>query len=320
VAEVPDVSVVIPTRDRWPFLRIALQSALAQRDVSIEVVVVDDGSRDEVPASLAHLDERVRVLRSDNPRGPAAARNVGIRHARAAWIAFLDDDDLWSPEKLKRQLEIAQAAGASFAYSAAVYVTEALEVIEFVEAPSPEGLLDSLLPANVIPAGASNVIAQTELIRRSGGFDESLFQIEDWDLWIRLAQSARAAASPEPLVAYRAHPGNWVLRRDTAALDEVDRLAAKHAGLATREGVEIDRVLYTRWIAWLLRRQGRRLSAAAMYLRGALRYHSPGNLPRSLGALMGEPAMTLARAFRVASHKRAVRPAQADLSWLEQYR
>jgi glycosyltransferase involved in cell wall biosynthesis len=314
--ESPDVSVVIPTKDRWRFLRLALQSALAQRDVSVEVLVVDDGSSDGTPARLAELDDaRVRVFRSDSSRGVSAARNVGLRHARATWVAFLDDDDLWSPEKLQRQLGSAEQVGAGFAYCGCVFVNDALEVIEAFRPPAPEGVLRSLLPGNSIPAGASNVIARTELVRRLGGFDEELVQVEDWDLWIRLAEVTRAAACDEPLVAYRIHAENMILRRESNPIAEIEHLAAKHAALTEREGVAIDRVRYTRWIAWIHRREGQRLRAAAMYLRGAIRYRNAGNIVRAGGALLGE------RVMGIAGGGDEGEPAgKRDVPWLESYR
>src|SRR4051794_3960548 len=104
----PTVSVVIPTRDRPAQLTAAVASALEQRGVDVEVVVVDDGSRGtarEVIAGLA--GGPVRILRHEAPRGVSAARNAGIAAAAAPWIALLDDDDLWAPSKLAMQLEAA---------------------------------------------------------------------------------------------------------------------------------------------------------------------------------------------------------------------
>jgi glycosyltransferase involved in cell wall biosynthesis len=91
----PDVSVVIPTRDRSRLLVLALRSALRQREVDLEVVVVDDGSGDDTPEVVAGLrDARVHLVRHPGPHGVSAARNSGIAAARGRWIAFLDDDDL----------------------------------------------------------------------------------------------------------------------------------------------------------------------------------------------------------------------------------
>ncbi|HWC32537.1 MAG TPA: glycosyltransferase family 2 protein, partial [Actinomycetota bacterium] len=122
----PEVTVVIPTRDRWSLLATAaLPAALVQEDVDLEVVVVDDGSRDETPERLAELtDPRLRVIRNLEPLGVAQARNAGIAAARGRWLAFLDDDDLWSPRKLRTQLDAARAAGASFVYAGVINVDE----------------------------------------------------------------------------------------------------------------------------------------------------------------------------------------------------
>ena len=108
----PQVSVAMPTRNRWPMLEQALRSALGQEAVELEVIVVDEASSDGTPERLDRIgDERVSFLRHDTPRGPAAARNAAIERARGEWIAFLDDDDLWAPGKLRTQLARAAAGG-----------------------------------------------------------------------------------------------------------------------------------------------------------------------------------------------------------------
>src|SRR5512144_711038 len=103
---VPEVTVIIPTRDRPRWLPRTLVSALAQRGIEAETIIVDDGSSTPVaerltPAALS----RVRVVRHPRPLGVAEARNRGIAEARTNWVAFLDDDDIWAPTKLSRDLE-----------------------------------------------------------------------------------------------------------------------------------------------------------------------------------------------------------------------
>ena len=95
-----DVSVVVPTRNRSALLPVTLRSVLAQRDVDVEVIVVDGASTDDTPAVLAALaDARLRVVWQDAPDGAASARNRGAAEARGEWLAFVDDDDLWSQLK-----------------------------------------------------------------------------------------------------------------------------------------------------------------------------------------------------------------------------
>jgi glycosyltransferase involved in cell wall biosynthesis len=226
----PDVTVVIPTRNRWRLLSTrALPSALAQEGVALEVVVVDDASSDETAFGLERLeDERVRTVRHSERGGLAEARNTGIAAARSDWVAFLDDDDLWAPDKLRRQLELAHATGASFVYSPALYVDDERRSVEIARAPDPEQLRPRLLAGEAIPAGGSNVIVKTEPIREVGGFDSKIFHIGDFDCWIRLDRICRAAACEEPLIAYMQHPGNMHLRSASRLLSDVRRMRAKY--------------------------------------------------------------------------------------------
>ena len=107
------VSVIIPTHDRCERLRLALRSALAQRGVDVEVIVVDDGSSDGTRAFVEGLkDPRVRLVHNEVAMGESGARNRGISEAGRAWVAFLDDDDLWAPDKLASQLDALQDDGA----------------------------------------------------------------------------------------------------------------------------------------------------------------------------------------------------------------
>ena len=184
MARQPEVTVVIPTRNRWPLLStVALPGALRQEDVALEVIVVDDGSNDETPTGLAALEEpRLRVLRHERTLGPARARNTGSAAAAGEWLAFLDDDDLWSPRKLRAQLDTANSAGADFVYAAAIVVDARRTVLYSDPLPDPSAVASQLKTGNVIGGGGSNPIARTELVRRLGGFDEELSDFEDWDL------------------------------------------------------------------------------------------------------------------------------------------
>src|SRR5829696_8802993 len=120
------VSVVIPSRDRAHIVVDTVRLTLGQRGVEFEVIVVDDGSRDGTAEALEALDDpRVVVLRNAINRGVAHARNRGIEQAAHPWIAFLDDDDRWSPDKLRAQLDGAVAEAADFVYTAGLAVSAA---------------------------------------------------------------------------------------------------------------------------------------------------------------------------------------------------
>jgi len=318
----PEVSVVIATRDRWPTLsQSGLPSALSQRDVELEVVVVDDCSSDETPARLAEVgDPRVRVVSNSSTLKLPAARNVGIAVAEGEWLAFLDDDDLWSPRKLRAQLDMAERSGSAWVYGAAIVVDERRNVIEADPFPAPNELPELLLHGNWIPGGGSNVIARSEAVRRVGAFDEQLRFFEDWDLWLRLLEVGLPGACDEVVVARVEHRHNMVLRDRSQVIPAFERLLGKH-----REVTRDDRLSVAQWLAYEQYRGGKRGRAAAMYLEIAVRYGSAGNLPPALGALFGDRGMRLASrmlvALRGASH---VEPATAGApvppDWLEAYR
>lgn len=320
----PDVTVVIPTQDRPLLLRDAVRCALEQADVETEVVVVDDCSEPPVAPTIVPAQfERLRLLRHNSPRGNAAARNTGLTAARGRWVAFLDDDDLWAPIKLREQLTaIDQVPDAVYAYCGAVEVDAHLRVIKDLVPPDPTALPTLMTRRNVMPAGASNVIVRTSVLRDIGGFDESFRNLPDWDLWLRLLQAGPAACCTERLVAYRRHSlsgrrgGNPALTPYSALadpddlLDQLRRLKRKHLGSSLP--LEPDWVDYSRWlVAAGPRRAGHRMAAARLYLRFGLRYRSAGTVARGLVMPLGE------RAMRRLGQSYGACPAPA---WLDAYR
>jgi glycosyltransferase involved in cell wall biosynthesis len=325
-----EVSVVIPTWNRWRLLsRAALPAALAQQGVELEIVVVDDGSTDETPDRLAELatrESRLRIITHRTRRGVAQARNAGIEAARGEWVAFLDDDDLWSPEKLRRQLLAARGANAELVYSGAIVLDTAWRAIEEEPPPSPSELARTLLSRNLVPAGCSNVMVTRELLRRHAGFDEQLYQLADWDLWLRLALDARVACTPEPLVGYATHPENMVIETRSDVLQELEYLRRKHDAVSRAYDVEFDRLWLTRWVAGSNRRAGRRLRASALYLRAGLEHRSRRDVVRS-GTVLARrlvPSFVARLVFSARARRRAagsgVSDVPSDPDWLHAYR
>jgi glycosyltransferase involved in cell wall biosynthesis len=265
----PEISVVLPTHNRSGLLPLTLRSVLRQHGVDLEVVVVDDGSRDRTGEVVAGLgDPRVRLVRNATPQGVAAARNRGIAEARGTWVAFCDDDDLWAPDKLALQLEAANRAHCAWVYAGAVNVDDRLRILEGGPPPPPERVPELLERYNPVPAGASNVMVRAEALARVGLFDPQLRRTEDWDLWIRLARDGRPAAVRRPLVAYRMHP------RSNAFADTAEILT-ETALIGDRHGIPIDHAAHYRRAAWVSLRAGRRWRAAGYYAlavrRGDLR-------------------------------------------------
>jgi glycosyltransferase involved in cell wall biosynthesis len=199
VAGLPLVSVIVPTRDRAALVPGAVRSALRQEGAEVEVCVVDDGSREPLclPDDLAG-DSRVHVVRLEDPRGAAAARNAGLAATSGALVAFLDDDDEWLPGKLARQIASMPAGAAAIACGFDLW--DGMRLVAGVLPPA--GLNDGALLAHPC-IWPSTVVARRAAVEAVGGFDESLARVEDWDLWLRLADRGELAAVPEVLVDRR---------------------------------------------------------------------------------------------------------------------
>jgi glycosyltransferase involved in cell wall biosynthesis len=308
----PDVSVVIPTRDRSRLLALTLRSVLWQREADFEVVVVDDGSGDDTARLVTSVaDVRVRLVRQDVQRGVGAARNRGIAAARGSWIAFLDDDDLWAPDKLARQLDAARLDGRAWVYAGGVNVDQYLRVLEGGPPPPPQRVVELLGRYNPVPVGASNVIVRADLLERAGPFDPDLRRTEDWDMWIRLARLGPPGWACRPLVAYRMHPAS------NAFLD-TDRMLAEAAVLARRYDIPVDRAAQYRRAAWTCLRAGRRRRALGYYAQ-AVRAGDVGSTARAAVALLPAAARGtyLRRPFRDRGSRTGRWSAEAQ-AWLDE--
>lgn len=323
MADLPEVTVVVPTRDRWPLLSThAVPAALSQEDVELELVVVDDGSSDGTSSKLAGVqDPRLRVVRHTRPSGVAGARNAGVAVARAPWIAFLDDDDLWSPRKLRAQLDLALHADADVVYAAGVLVDERLSVLAHDVFPPTSELPRLLLDGNVLPGGCSNVLARTDLVRQVGCFDERLTYTEDWDLWVRLALAGKIAACPDVLVAHVQHRGGALFRYRPDVLSEVEYVLAKHNPDLEPSRARALRLGALEWMAHEYRRAGYRQAAARAYLQLARERRRAADLGRALVALTGKRGASVARTIRrVLSRGDGAPHVPPDVPWLDRYR
>jgi GT2 family glycosyltransferase len=296
--EGPQVSVVIPTRDRPALARRAIASALAQRGVEVEVLVVDDGSGEPF---IAPADPRVTVLRHELSRGVAAARNAGLEAARAPWVALLDDDDFWAPWKLRVQLDALEAAGAGFAYCSALVVADA-RAVAVAEALPAADLALGLSRRNPVPAGASNVLVATAAVRQAGGFDVRLRHLADWDLWSRLLQLTGAVACPEALVAYVQHSASMHVADQASVREEARLLRRLHHDGGPITG--FDHGVFALFLADGHRQAGRHWTAAGVQALAAIRHGRPGYL---VGA-----ARELARATGVVRRPRRIQPPTPD--------
>jgi glycosyltransferase involved in cell wall biosynthesis len=236
---IPIVSVIIPTRNRAAMLREAIESVRAQTYAAWELIVIDDGSTDETPQvveALARGDARIRVMRQAQ-RGVSAARNAGIRAARGRYVAFLDDDDLFLPPKLAAQVDaLERDPTLGFVYSQTEWVDRAGTRLS-LHPTTPVEDLRGLFETCAIPL--QTVVCCAELLEEVGGFDEQLTIGEDYDLWLRLARTARFQFLPGPLVRYRVHGTNTC--NDSIRLYEQRAVVLGRVPLDPARGI-------TRWV------------------------------------------------------------------------
>lgn len=201
------ISAVIPTYNYGRFLREAIDSALTQTHPALEVIVVDDGSTDDTPQVLASYGNRIRAIRQPN-QGVGAARNTGIAAARGEYVAFLDSDDIWKPEKLERDAARFNAdPGLGLVHCGAELFDSTGKTLS-VSQPLLEGwvALDLLrLDRQVIAAPGSGTMVPRRVAEEIGGFDGRLQPSEDWDFCYRVATRYRVGVVPEALVRYRLH-------------------------------------------------------------------------------------------------------------------
>jgi glycosyltransferase involved in cell wall biosynthesis len=293
-----DVTVVIPTYNRRMLLARTLHSVLAQREVALAVVVVDDGGSDGTASAVAALaDSRVTVVRHPKPRGVSAARNRGIEQATTPWLAFVDDDDLWAPGKVRAQLDaLAADPSARWSCTGSVNIDSRCQVSRWDELPRDVSLADLLLSQNVVPGGGSGVLVSRELTTEVGGFDEALSNLADWDFYIRLALQSAVAAVYRPHLGYYVHPQGMAHDVDRSAR-EYRYLDVKYGTERKRRGVMLNTEEWLAYLAGLAYNGGRRLTGMRLHAQLVTRHHRLRSL-RSIGMGLAPERLRLARARR----------------------
>ncbi len=248
-AGAPRVSVVIPTHNRAALVVRAIRSVLAQTVSDVEVIVVDDASPDDTPAAVAQIDDpRLKFVRLAKNGHQAHAANVGIAQARGEFVAFLDDDDEWLPNKLEAQLaRLSEVPDAS-----AVYCRCFVQTSEGLRPPRPraglpEGdITDSLLRRSIVMTPSAYLVRRSVLLE-VGGFDESIVHTLDIDLWLRMSQAGHHfAIVPEPLFIY--HAESETPRLTTEAVAQLRGFLAidRRWGGLMRERLGVE--AYERWV------------------------------------------------------------------------
>ncbi len=204
----PKVSVIIPAYNAMIYLPETLKSVLQQTFTDFEVLIIDDGSTDNIVQWAGELiDSRVKLIVQPN-QGTSAARNTGIAQAQGEYIAFLDADDLWEPTKLEKQVRYLEDNPAvGLLHTNMVLIDWQGKSSGRVMKSNAEGdALKQLLKQNTVVT--SSVIVRDCCLKTVGEFDRNLRYSQDWDMWVRIAARYPLAVIKEPLVCYRQHPNN----------------------------------------------------------------------------------------------------------------
>ena len=285
----------MPAYNSALYIASAVQSALQDAGSAVEVVVVDDGSTDETVATVRALDDaRITLIPISASGGPSRPRNVGVAHAKAPYVSLLDSDDLLKPGKLAASvsaLDCCPSAGFAFGDYEKMdadgnifetSITYAYPVFRSL-AWQPAGVDDwrlicqpelarGLLYENFV--GTSSVVARKDLVMSLGGFDESLSNGDDLDLWFRLAHHSGAVYSPRVGHSYRVHATSVVhgppLRNAAARLKVLRRERTRWSDPAARR--QLDRRIAENLgvIAYQHRRLGHRMTAMRSFWQAYL--------------------------------------------------
>lgn len=224
VAQVPLVSVVIPTYNHAQFLRNALDSVLGQTFTQWEAIVVNNFSQDDTISVIESYDDpRIRYVNFANQGVIAASRNHGISKTSAPYIAFLDSDDIWYPQKLEKcMLRLEQ--GFDMVCHAETWVGPGDRRRDVAYGPESRATYSQLLyEGNCISTSA--VVVKREFVERVGGFSEqpSFITAEDYELWLKLARDgAKIGFVTDILGEYLIHDGN----QSRAALRNMEAVMA----------------------------------------------------------------------------------------------
>lgn len=234
------VSVIIPTRNRAHYLPQALDSVYAQRYQHFEILLVDDGSTDHTADIAKGYDTRLRYFRQSR-KGVSAARNLALSEAKGRYVAFLDDDDWWTPDKLQKQVAYLDA------HADCGWITSGFCMVDAEGKPREHGLIvpqhkqvgvhEVALFVFMIP---SATMVRTDWLRDVGGFPDGVRISEDYHLWAQLAMRGSGHVLADALTCFRIHSGNTKLpfrehlRQNRKVLDRLFAQVDEKKALALR--------------------------------------------------------------------------------------
>ena len=206
----PLVSVIIPCFNSELFIQDCVESVLQQTYENIEIFLIDDGSTDESLSKIDQFSGKIMILKKEN-QGAASARNLGIRNSNGRYIAFLDSDDIWYPEKIEKQVQLMTEKHLDLVYCGG----ESFGHIGLSTTYTPEFSGDCYIKFREFPTraiivlGCSTAMVRKSILEFSGDFDSEFSgAAEDWDFFRRFCKYGKVGFLDESLVKYRLHDRN----------------------------------------------------------------------------------------------------------------
>ncbi|MCF6158851.1 MAG: glycosyltransferase [wastewater metagenome] len=228
--KMPVVSVIIPTHNRAQFLYSAIASVLNQTYQDFEILVIDDNSKDNTQEVVKNFhDTRIKYIRHEKNKGEAGTRNTGIKHSNGRYIAFLDDDDEWLPEKLELQIDLLQNSPQEVGciYTGFLTVDETKRKVLQRSIPSKRGYIYYDMFIRNYIGKPSTVMLKKECFKRIDLFDENIAFGTDYDMWIRISRDFHIDYIEKPMVLYCKHKN--ALSADLAVRNKgMEMLFKKH--------------------------------------------------------------------------------------------
>ena len=213
----PQVSVIIPTHNRAETVRAAITSVLSQSFQDFEIIVVDDASVDHTASVVQGFDDpRIRYLRNAANKGEGGSRNKGLLNAQGDFIAFLDDDDEWLPEKLKLQVDLLERSSSNVGgVYTGFFKIDKISGRQWARVcPTKRGnILNDILSENWI--ASSTLLLRKECFEKAGLFEEGMTFGADYDMWLRVASKFDFECVAKPLVIYYIHGNNVTSNYET---------------------------------------------------------------------------------------------------------
>ncbi len=230
----PRVSVILPTHNRLALFRRALASVLSQTMADVEVWVIDNACTDGTREYLAQLgDARVKTLHLETYSGVSAARNAAIAQARGELLAFQDDDDIWLPDKLEKQIACLDAANDDVGLCLAGYIRLVPDGARNCFGDKDFAEVDFSRVHGLVSMGAIATpawLVRAALVREVGGFDELMPARNDWELALRLSDVCRFTYLSEPLFIQDQRHATSMAGNEQRVVAGVRRILEKHSG------------------------------------------------------------------------------------------